>query len=43
LKADAIAFWDDGTHAWIVEPGTVKLSIGSSSTLIRSSTSLVVQ
>ena len=22
LKADALAFWDDGRHAWIVEPGT---------------------
>ena len=43
LKADALAFWDDGTHAWVVEPGSVKLSIGSSSTLIRSSTSLTVQ
>jgi beta-glucosidase len=43
LKADALAFWDDGTHAWIVEPGPVKLSIGSSSTLIRSSTTLTVQ
>ncbi len=43
LKADALAFWDDGTHAWTVEPGTVKLSIGSSSSLIRSSTTLAVQ
>ena len=43
LKADALAFWDDGTHAWTVEPGTVKLSIGSSSALIRSSTTLAVQ
>jgi beta-glucosidase len=43
LQADALAFWSDSTHAWIVEPGTVKLSIGSSSTLIRSSTTLTVQ
>ena len=37
------AFWDESTHAWSVEPGTVTLSIGSSSTLIRSSTTLTVQ
>jgi len=43
VKADALAFWDDGAHAWTLEPGTVKLSIGSSSTLIRLSTTLTVQ
>jgi beta-glucosidase len=43
LKAEALAFWDEGAHAWTVEPGTVKLSIGSSSALIRLSTTLTVQ
>jgi beta-glucosidase len=43
LKADALASWDAGAHAWKLEPGTVKLSVGSSSTLIRSSTTLAVQ
>jgi beta-glucosidase len=43
LNADALAFWDDAEHAWKLEPGSVKLSVGSSSTLIRSSTTLTVQ
>ncbi len=43
LTADALAFWDTAAHAWTVEPGTVKVSIGSSSTLIRSSITVTVR
>jgi beta-glucosidase len=43
LKADALAFWDEAQNAWRLEAGTVKLSVGSSSTLTRSSTTLTVQ
>jgi beta-glucosidase len=43
LKAEALASWDAATQAWALEPGPVKLSIGSSSTLTRSSTTVVVQ
>jgi beta-glucosidase len=43
LKADALAFWDVGASAWTLEPGQVKVSIGSSSTLIRLSTVVTVQ
>lgn len=43
LKAEALASWNSDMHAWKLEPGAVKLSIGSSSALIRSSTTLTVQ
>jgi beta-glucosidase len=35
LEAKAIGYWDQQAHAWRVEPGSVRVSIGSSSTLTR--------
>jgi len=43
LKADALASWDAGAHTWKLAPETVRLSIGSSSTLMRSRSTLTVQ
>jgi hypothetical protein len=43
LTADVLAAWDAGTHTWKLEPGPVKISIGSSSALIRSSVTLTVE
>jgi beta-glucosidase len=43
LKADALAYWDVGKNAWTLEPGPIKLSIGSSSALIRLNTVVTVQ
>jgi len=37
VPADALAFWSDAASAWTLEPGQVKLSIGSSSRLTRAS------
>lgn len=42
LEAQAIGYWDQQTHAWRVEPGSVRVSIGSSSTLTRLSKVLTV-
>jgi beta-glucosidase len=43
LEAKALGYWDQQTHAWRVEPGSVRLSIGSSSTLIRLSKVVAVE
>jgi beta-glucosidase len=35
LNADDMRYWDTVQHKWVLEPGKVKISIGSSSTDIR--------
>lgn len=35
LDSRAFAFWDDTTHAWVVEPGTFEIQVGRSSRDIR--------
>ena len=43
LKAADLAWWDQATHAWQVEPGPVRVMIGSSSAVTRSSTVVTVR
>jgi len=31
VRASDLAYWDTGTHAWVVEPGPVELLVGNSS------------
>lgn len=40
LEKDAFAFYDVKTKSWMVEPGTFKIMVGSSSLDIRASGSL---
>jgi beta-glucosidase len=35
LPASSLAYWDTGSHAWVVEPGVVELQVGASSADIR--------
>jgi beta-glucosidase len=43
LTRKALAYWDDTTHAWAVEPGAVSVEIGASSADIRLQKSVVVK
>jgi beta-glucosidase len=43
LKAEDLAYWNVAKHAFIVEPGAIKLMIGSSSSDIRATTMIKVK
>jgi beta-glucosidase len=43
VPAEALAYWDEASSAWKPEPDTVKLSVGSSSTLTRLSATVAVK
>ena len=43
LTRKAVAYWDEGTHAWVVEPGRVDVEIGASSADIRLTKRVVVK
>jgi beta-glucosidase len=35
VPAKSLAYWDVATHGWVVEPGTIRLRVGASSSDIR--------
>ena len=35
LDERALAFWDEASHAWLVEPGTFDIAVGASSRDLR--------
>jgi beta-glucosidase len=35
LPAKSLAYWNAGTHAWVVEPDQVALQVGGSSADVR--------
>jgi beta-glucosidase len=43
VPAETLAYWDEATRAWKVDPGTVTLSVGSSSALTRLSATVAVK
>ena len=43
LTRKAIAYWDETTHGWAVEPGVVSVEIGASSDDIRLARSVTVR
>ena len=43
LKAADLAWWDERAHGWQLEPGPVRVMIGSSSALTRVSTTVTVR
>ena len=43
LKAEDLAYWNVAKHAFIIEPGAIKLMIGSSSSDIRATTIIKVK
>jgi beta-glucosidase len=42
LPASALAYWDTGTHGWVVEDEPVRLQVGASSADIRLETTITV-
>ena len=43
LKADELKYWNDTQHAFVLEPGKIKLSIGSSSEDIKLTGELIAK
>jgi beta-glucosidase len=43
LKADDMRYWDTVQHKWVLEPGKVKISVGSSSADLRLEGEIVVK
>lgn len=43
LSRRALAYWNDTTHAWTIEPGTVRVEVGASSADIRLSREITMR